>query len=198
MRYLDLCLIGLVSASALADDISIGVPGYGGNGCPQGSASAILSPDSKTLTVLFDQYSAEAGKTSGRKLDRKACNLAIPVHIPQGLSISILSIDYRGFNSLPSGGVSEMNVEYFFAGSRGPQYRKRFYGPVSSDYLLNNTLAAGAIVWSACGADTILRANTSVVATTNRSNEQTIITLDSADIKAGLVYHLQWKRCGGV
>jgi len=39
-----------------ADDISLGEPGYGGTGCPAGTVSVTLSPDAKSLSLLFDQY----------------------------------------------------------------------------------------------------------------------------------------------
>ena len=38
------------------NDIALGVPGYGGNGCPAGSASVTLSPDAKSLSIIFDQF----------------------------------------------------------------------------------------------------------------------------------------------
>ncbi len=96
---------------ARADSISLGQPGYGGTGCPAGTASTVLSPDRKSLSILFDNCYVEAGGSTNRSLSRKACSLAIPVHIPQGLSISILAIDYRGYNSIPAGATSQFNVE---------------------------------------------------------------------------------------
>ncbi|MBI3534404.1 MAG: DUF4360 domain-containing protein [Deltaproteobacteria bacterium] len=200
MRNLTLVVMfvfSLLSVAALADDISLKNPIYGGSGCPSGTASVTLSPDQKSLSVLFDQYVVEVGKNTGRKLDRKSCNLAIPVHIPQGLSVSIYEVDYRGFNSLPMGARSTFNVEYFFAGSRGPMYRRDFFGPLSTDYTISNTLEAGAIVWSSCGADVILRVNSNMLVQTNRWNDQALSTVDSADLTAGLIYQLQWRRCGG-
>src|SRR3954467_15421199 len=88
---------------AHADDISLGGPGYGGTGCPSGSVSTTLSPDAKSLSLLFDSYQTEAGGDTGKTFDRKSCNIAIPVHVPQGLSISVLAVDYRGYNNLPLG-----------------------------------------------------------------------------------------------
>ncbi|HZY67241.1 MAG TPA: DUF4360 domain-containing protein, partial [Devosia sp.] len=90
-----------VAGASYADDIALGEPGYGGTGCPDGSASVTLSPDAKSLSILFDEYYVEAGGSTNKSLDRKSCNIAIPVHVPQGLSVSILNIDYRGYNSLP-------------------------------------------------------------------------------------------------
>lgn len=189
-------LIGISMAASGAQAqaaITLGMPGYGGTGCPANSASVSLSPDQSSLSILFDQYVVEAG--NGRAMDRKSCNIAIPVRIPQGYSISVFQVDYRGFNSLPSGARANFNVEYFFAGSRGVRQAKTFYGPSSNLYELTDQLTAEAVVWSACGADTNLRVNTSMMVQTNRRGDQAMSTVDSADVTAGLVYHVAWRRC---
>jgi hypothetical protein len=190
-------LAGAFASLAVAqdpNDISLGEPGYGGNGCPAGSVSTTLSPDAKSLTLIFDAYSAEAGGDSGRTFDRKSCNVAIPVHVPQGLSISIIAIDYRGFNGLPAGARSEFNVEYFFAGTRGPTFRRTFNGELQEEYLIRNELTAQALVWSSCGADVNLRTNSSIRVTT-RNNRQAMATVDSEDVSAAIIYQLQWRPC---
>ena len=176
------------------NDISLGEPGYGGNGCPAGSVSATLSPDAKSLSMLFDSYIVEAGGETGKSFDRKSCNIAIPVHVPQGLSISVISIDYRGYNNLPTGARSEFNVEYFFAGTRGPAFRRTFNGVLDEDYLIRNELTAQALVWSECGADVNLRTNSSIRVNT-RANRQALATVDSEDVSAAIIYQLQWRPC---
>lgn len=188
-------LLALAATPAMADDIVLGIPAYGGNGCPAESAGITLSPDSKALSILFDQYITEAGGTTGKRFDRKTCNLAIPVRVPQGYSVAIFQVDYRGFNALPWGARSTFNVEYFFAGSRGPRQTKTFTGPANSDYALSDQLQAEALVWTPCGADTNLRVNTSMMVMSNSRNEQAMSTVDSADVSAGLVYHVAWRRC---
>src|SRR5689334_8347785 len=107
---------GAFTSVAHADDIALGTPGYGGTGCPDGSASVTLSPDAKSLSILFDSFVVDAGGATNKAFDRKVCNVAIPVHVPQGLSVSILAIDYRGHNEIPVGAKSTFGVEYFFAG----------------------------------------------------------------------------------
>jgi hypothetical protein len=176
------------------NDIALGEPGYGGNGCPAGSVSATLSPDAKSLSLLFDEYIVEAGGESGRSFDRKSCNIAIPVFVPQGLSISVITIDYRGYNNLPTGARSEFNVEYFFAGARGPSFRRTFNGVLDEDYMIRNELTAQAVVWSDCGADVNLRTNSSIRVTT-RNNRQALATVDSQDVSAAIIYQLQWRPC---
>jgi hypothetical protein len=188
--------VALSGSAALADshDIYLGQPSYGGTGCPGGTVAASLSPDAKSLSLLFDAYQAEAGGETGRSFDRKSCNVAIPVHVPQGYSVSILRIDYRGFNFLPRYASSQFNVEYFFAGSRGPTFRRNFSGPLNADFQIRNNLGIESLVWSACGADVILRTNSSMRVTTS-GGRQALSTIDSEDVNAGIVYQLQWRRC---
>ena len=191
----------LAGATAFADGapggISMGQPILGGSGCPAGTASAVLSPDGNSLSILFDQYQANAGGPGGQRFDRKNCSIAIPVHVPQGFAVSILAIDYRGFNALPAGAESTFDVEYFFAGSQGPGFSKSYYGPLNDDYLFHNDVVATSVVWSACGADVNLRTETSIYVATDPQLDQAMATVDSADVSASVVYALQWKQCGG-
>jgi hypothetical protein len=194
-KFLLSLAIVLVAMPSFADDIRLGVPAYGGTGCPAGSASAALSPDQKSLSILFDSFTVEAGGNTGRQLDRKACNFAVPIHVPQGLSISLISVDYRGFNSLPYGAYSQFGVEYFFAGSRGPTFSRTFNGALTNNYTLTNNLLLSAVVWSPCGTDVNLRVNSNMLVRTNAQNQQSLATVDSADLSAGILYRLQWRRC---
>lgn len=184
----------MLGAPAFAADISLGEPGYGGTGCPAGTVSVTLSPDAKSLSLLFDQYQVAVGGDTGKSFNRKSCNIAIPVHVPQGLSVSVMKIDFRGFNHLPQSATSQFNVEYFFAGTRGPAFQKIFRGPLDDDYLINNELTVQAIVWSGCGADVNLRTNSSMRVQTV-ANREAMASIDSEDIKAGIIYQLQWRSC---
>ena len=103
------------TATAGAAEIKLGEPQYGGTGCPAGSASVALSPDQTAISILFDQYVVEAG--GSKAFDRKNCNIAIPVRVPNGYSVSVFAIDYRGFTGIPAGGRAQLNVNYFLAGN---------------------------------------------------------------------------------
>lgn len=185
--------IAMLSLPSFADDIRLGNPAYNGTGCPSGSASVALSPDFKSLSILFSQFMVQAGGTSGRTLERKNCDVAVPVHVPNGLSVSVINIDYRGFHSLPAGSMAQFNAEYFFAGARGPSYSKFFMGPYADNYVLRNSLTGAAVSWSPCGQDVNLRATASMFVRSSRA--EALSTVDSADIKAGLIYSLQFRRC---
>ena len=191
-----LTLATFVLALSAEAQIRLGQPQYGGNGCPSGTASVALTEDGKTMSVLFDQFKAEAGNTTGRRIDRASCNLRIPIEVPQGFSVALIGIDYRGFNAIPGGGAyTQFNAEYFYAGARGPRFSRRFQGPVSSDYLINNQLIATNVVWSPCGKEVIFGVNASATAMANSSMEQTMMIVDSADIKAGILYQFSWRQC---
>jgi hypothetical protein len=182
------------TASFAQNGITLGNPTYGGNGCPSGSVSAALSPDATSLSILFDQYQAMAGGSTGRSFDRKSCNVAIPVNVPNGFSVSLIAVDYRGFNMLPQGATSTFGVEYFFAGSRGPVFNRTFRGALTDDYTIRNELLAVGNVWSACGVDVLLRTNTNVRVTTTQ-NREAMATVDTQDVAAALIYRLAYRPC---
>lgn len=190
-----MAITSLISAHANAQGLRLGIPAYGGSGCPAGTASVNLSPDETELSILFDSYIVEAGGNTGKRLDRKSCNVSIPVTVPQGYSVAIFQVDYRGFNLVPRGGMSRFDAEYFWAGSRGIRQSRIFSGPVQDNYTLTDMLAATTLVWTPCGAEVNLRANTSMTTQTNSFNQQAMSTVDSADISSGLVYHVQWRQC---
>lgn len=197
MRLSGLVLAAVLGVSGLAkaDDVRMGEPAFGGTGCPAGSASAVLSPDGKQLSILFDQFVAEAGGSTGKTIDHKSCGIGIPVHVPQGYSVSVIKVDYRGFVSVPSGAEARMSAEYFFAGATGPRRTDIFRGPQTQDYLITDDLVATALVWSRCGEDVNLRVNANMRVRTNNRRDQVLATVDSTDVDTRLVYHLQWRRC---
>jgi hypothetical protein len=177
--------------------LRLGYPTANGTGCPTpDSVAAVLSPGEDAVSVLFSQFQVEAGRQIGRpQLDRKACSLAIPVQVPQGYQISIIKTDYRGFNLVPSGGRNTINTEYFWAGIRGPRFSKTFLGPSTDGFTTSNSVLVSSQVWSACGASVVLRVNTDIMSVSNRNGEQSMMTVDSADVNSALIYSLQWRRC---
>jgi hypothetical protein len=188
-------LLSLTSLAELLPGVRLGEPSYGGSGCPAGTASVSLSPDQNEISILFDQFVAEAGGDTRRTVDRKACELSVPLHIPQGYSATVIQTDFRGFNLVSRGGMNRLNTEYFWAGSRGPSYSNMYRGPQNDDYFATNGIVASGVVWTPCGMSTNLRIRATIMTQTNRQMDQSMMTVDSADITGGLIYHVQWKRC---
>jgi hypothetical protein len=177
--------------------LRLGEPQARGTGCPTpDSVATVLSPGEDAVSVLFSEFQTEAGRQIGLPMtSRKACSLAIPVVVPQGYQVSVIQTDYRGFNLVPAGGRNMINTEYFWAGIRGPRYSKTFLGPVVDSFTTSNAVLVSSQVWSACGAQVILRVNTDIMSISNRQGEQSMMTVDSADISSALIYSLQWRRC---
>lgn len=190
-----LLLLASVSYGQDLNDVYLGQPVVRGSGCPRGTVSATLSPDKKTLSILFDRWQAI---TSPQQLFvRKSCNVAIPVHVPSGFSVSLFKYDYRGYAYVPQGGRGNFRVEYFFAGSQGPVVSRNFNPTFDRDFIATDNVLGVAASFSRCGEDVILRSNASLRATKRRANaEDVIMMIDSQDVQQRLLYQLQWRRCG--
>lgn len=185
----------VLAESAWAQGLKLGTPAYGGNGCPAGTASVTLSPDETAVSILFDQFMTEAGGVTGKTVDRKSCNLTLPVQVPNGYSVSVFQVDYRGFNAVPAGGYNRFDAEYFWAGSRGPKITRMFNGPMMDSFTLTDRLLASTLVWTPCGQSVNLRVNAAMMSKTNRRGDDVLGSVDSADISSGLIYHIQFRRC---
>lgn len=171
----------LATTSAFADDIHLGMPAYGGNGCPQGSASYEVTPDGN-LKLQIDPMKVEAGAGTGNMISRKNCNLAFPIHVPTGLQIGFSNSTLQGYASLSYGAKLTLDREVFFAGQRGPTLHDQITGPYEDQYLTE--MEDSATVWSGCGQDTNLRVNTSATIITNRSHDPVTATVeDLGDIR---------------
>ena len=196
-KMLSLMILALsaISLQAEAQSLRLGQPAYGGTGCPSGTASVTLSPDNSAVSILFDSYITEAGHVTGRTVDRKSCNISVPVQVPNGYSVSVFQVDYRGYNLVPRGGMARFDAEYFWAGSRGPRISRTFMGPTNDNFSLTDNLLAQTMVWTPCGASVNLRVNTSMMSKSNTRGEQAMSMVDSADISSGLIYHIQYRRC---
>ncbi|MCK5897329.1 MAG: DUF4360 domain-containing protein [Cocleimonas sp.] len=154
-------------------------PATAGNGCPGNSTSHAITPDGTTLSILFDKYVAEPGN--------KSCNIAIPVHVPNGFQVSTLKADFRGFVE----GRAELRRSYFFAGQSGPSKRNKLSSRGGKDYLLRDNLLLISNNWSKCGEDVNLRINSRI----RTKNKRSFVSVDSLDLKTGMIFKIQYRRC---
>lgn len=189
--------------SALVAGVKLKKPLLGGTGCPEGTISASITPDAKTISLLFDNYIAEAGNSSGVKRDIKNCSVQLPIEVPAGYQFTIVKLDYRGFNSIPDGGRTRYVTIYSFLDEEtkkqlGKRIRRNyiFNGPLEEDYTISADVASKPI-WSNCGKSLQFRLDTRAIAVTNEDGEDVMATIDSVDASAGssVEYHLMWKEC---
>jgi hypothetical protein len=154
-------------------------PAIAGNGCPSGSSDFAITPDGSTLSILFDNYIAESSN--------KSCNMAIPVHIPNGFQVSTMTADFRGFIE----GRAELRRSYFFAGNPAPIKKTKLRNKYGDDYTVRDNLMIMTESWSKCGQDVNMRINSRIIPRGKRSS----ISVDSLDLSNGVVFHLQYRRC---
>ena len=178
-------LLVLNGPSFAQTGLRLGTPGYGGTGCPGGTAAVSLSADG-TLSLRFTRYQVSVGGGSSRTFDRKSCSLAIPVHVPAGKRVSIVAVEVRGKNSLSASAKTQLNVESFISGGRGPRLTQTFTGPRSGPFVA--PMRVGSANWSSCGADVTLRSNSSLRVSSTKGR------LASAS-SASIIYRLQWRNC---
>ncbi|MDA0712388.1 MAG: DUF4360 domain-containing protein [bacterium] len=179
----------------------LGNPTYAGTGCPSNTVSASLSPDATSMSVLFDSYTIEAGGGSF-STSRKYCDITIPIFVPNGYQVGIIRSDYRGFNDLPSGAQSQFKIEYFLAGQTTNSYTEVYDGPITNNFLLQDTVNTQNVLWSNCGYPANFRINTDISVFSNVVNDYASTTLDTADISindpagpAGLQFYFVWQPC---
>jgi hypothetical protein len=166
-------------------DIEIIDADIGGNGCPMGTARAVLSEDKRTLSIIFDEYLAEDSEYA-------SCNIAVSLSVPEGITVALVDVDYRGYASVPDypGRRARFRAEYFFAGDTGPVRQRTFHRGYDSNFMISHDITG--VVWAPCGAEVIARANTSI----RTWGSGTFLAVDTADVTTdGVTFYLDWNEC---
>lgn len=103
----DLLLITLFTSFSIfsqSNGLVLDTPDVSGSGCPLGTSSISLSPDQKSISILFDNYSVEVPYENDlgqlKTIDYKVCNIKLPINIPEGHKVESVSFDYdvRGYS----------------------------------------------------------------------------------------------------
>ena len=146
-----------------------------GTGCLQGTMS-VQGVNTAKLSITFDgRYdAANPSQKAASNLKRSACSFALPVHVPQGLQVYVIT-EWSGYSK----GKTSLHREYFFPGEKGMTkntYLHRNF--VKQDKWLHKT-------FSECGRDILMRINSSVGAI----DDNAYISMNKMNIK------LKWRRC---
>ena len=188
------------SRPAPVNNVMIGNAVYGGNGCPQGTMQAVLSPDNLSFSLLFDKFIAEVSEATSGPRDVMTCDILIPMQVPEGMQMTITRVDLRGFSALPERARGMLHSVFNFRGKGGDgnrmNLRYAFSGPIMENYeLSSDTLTGLDVETSPCGGDFKLRILNQLRVQSPRKREQASLTLDSIDGSSEATYFISYGTC---
>lgn len=154
------------------------------------SATPVSSPDGSSLSILFDDM-AVSGDTTHR-----SCQVTAPLNLPEGYSLGVYKVDYRGFAQLAKGQQATLTVDYNLGPKgNGRHFSRKVKGVIEDDFVLTENIGAGQMKRVGCGAAASLSVEVDLTLSGKSAGGEA--TLDSSDgtAKHGLVYHFDLKKC---
>jgi Domain of unknown function (DUF4360) len=174
-----------------------------GSGCDMASASVVLSPDLKDMSLFFDNYVVEIGEGSEHptllKL-QKDCQIQVQMQIPDGWQMAFKGADYRGFVALSSQGTAFHRFSILQEGAPIVSMREAsLNGPVNTDYHARSEVRPERVTWSKClsGLTSVNLMSQIGVSLNPRSSDRSLtqIVLDSTDTSFKQSLSVDWRRC---
>ena len=183
-------------------------PNYQGSGCPQGTASVAMSGDNRAVSIVFDNFTTEAGQQAAKQTTEKTCRLIIPIEAPKGFRMAVAQMDYRGFHALPAKArarllaIHQIRHQGLKALGTRVKSQQTFEGPLAEDFFMSAIIESkpllniksplgGALgkplnplldpILKTCGGTYNLEIDVSIAVTSNATGEQAMITLDTID-----------------
>jgi hypothetical protein len=194
----------LVATEIYAQNVTIRGARLTGNGCNNSSASAAVTEDGQTLSILFDNYQADIGIGSSNPQAlqvNKDCHVLIDVDVPAGYQYAIVRTEYRGFAALPASAYGYHRFTQIIPGvGMPPSMREaQLRGPIASNYEVAVDQKPGREVYSTCNKpqQTIDLLSELFVGFLPKSTGRTMaaINLDSIDTGVQSRFKLRWRPC---
>jgi hypothetical protein len=168
-----------------------------GSGCrTEDSVRSILSDDKLSFVVVFDDMGL--AYPSGSQLQAKSCVVVLNLHVPQGIQISLGTVNTRGIVSLDPGHRARFISRYFLAGvPLGLTYTSLLRGPHEDfEYESTDNILLGSANWSPCGSSVLLGLNTTIFLDASRNwRGNSLLNVDDVDGKWRKVLNIQWRKC---
>ncbi|MBT2211168.1 MULTISPECIES: DUF4360 domain-containing protein [Actinomadura] len=178
--------------------VTIEVAMLNGSGCPVGTTAVALSEDRNAFTITYSDYLAQAGGSANPVDGRRNCLISLRVHVPQGFTYAISSVDYRGFAHLQGGAGATLAAGYYFQGHpRTERVAHDLWGAFDNNWQFTDQSPLDQLVWQPCGEARNLNINSELRADVGSSapDKVSFIAMDSTDGSIKSTYHVAWKRC---
>ncbi len=181
-----------------AQDFQLGNASIDGSGCPAGSAAVALSPDKKTISVLFDKFAVEAA--AGSRGGAVKCNLRIQVrNITPGYVLDTTSFDFRGFAEIPQNATAMLATR---GGAEGAGKANLVQERVSSsgDFLISRVAQQAHVKHCHAKSHDIIKLDVGISLTARDVLQSDgLITIDTTDLgsDSGLKVGIALRKCEG-
>jgi hypothetical protein len=193
MKALRITLASALLAFAATQAVAADTPYFkapmdiNGTGCPVGSITA-TGANSPSLTVMFSKYDAAKGKQSASGMENTSCNFAVPIHVPAGWQVSVLTANWMGYAE----GKTELFRRYTMVGGNLNSQIPITSNPTGNFSIMDQKLYS-TVAYTPCGTDVQLRINSRVRAISNPS----YIAADTLDLhtKPFVIFKLNWRQC---
>jgi len=156
----------------------------------QCNADYVLAPDHSALSILFNDMTVEGSGPSALE-----CAIDVPLDLPEGMSLGVYRVDYRGFASLAKKEVATLQVSYELGPKgNGRTFKRSVRGAMEDEFAFTENIGAGLMKRVGCGDDAHLSGS---VALSLKGSGESLATLDSGDgaSRRGLVYRFNLKKC---
>lgn len=177
---------------------------FAGNGCPAGSARAVLAPDASAITIMYDQFEAQIGPATA--VAQKKCDLVVKLSKPKLFSFAIESADFRGFVYLERGARATQDVKLETGHGDLAKVNlnlgtQSWLGPVNQNYTLTAVKPHEGLKYLSClqpKKEGRLRVKSTITLENGRNRSEGLITVDSVDGRLVQRYNLRWMNCVNV
>ncbi len=164
---------------------------YGGSGCPAGTVADNLSPDAKAITFLFSDFNVDTPSNNGRDV-KKSCQVNLQLHVPQGWTYTLFSVDYRGYVELDRASHARLRSWYKIGNDEVRIANTSMDGPRAGDYQQRANVPLDALPWLSCStSSTVISISTEI----KGEGRKALVTMDSLDGEVSHQYGIAWKRC---
>jgi hypothetical protein len=176
--------------------VTLQVQTVNGSGCPAGTAHVTAEANNTGFRVTYDDFIAEDGGSAGVTDFRKACQISVLVHIPQGFTFAVAEAENRGRLNLPAGASALARTNYYLTGSPDNNYVDHpFSGPVSGSWRTTDETPVVALIFAPCGANYLVNLVEELRVNAGTSNKPSFISMRRTEGDVDTFVQFQWKEC---
>ncbi len=173
-----------------------------GSGCDLASAAVSISPDLQDLSILFDNMVLEAKPSMVNPknlIAAKQCTVNIEMGVPAGWQFALVSVDYRGFASVPKGATAFQRFVYNAPMMPIVSLREaRFVGPYTGNFIFQANQKATRLAWTPCSQSKVslaMTASVGIAYSLRNRYPEAMVSLDSQDLSFKQTFQVQWQQC---